>query len=208
MLTLFEIDKKIIWLIGAIVTPVICALLLTLLQNKLPRDQGREFAVDGQKSAGKVRGAGLLFIIAFVICALVFVKPSVEYILYYVLILAGMMTGYLDDASDKPWNEYKKGLLDLIISAGTSAVFVIANRKSGLLGLSFFGNSLNIHPVIYFFLGLILVWMLINAVNCTDGIDGFCGVLTSVSLISVAIAIIINGSDENMLPLTAVMILV
>ena len=38
----------------------------------LPRDQGREFAVDGKKSAGKPRGAGFLFVLVFIAAALLF----------------------------------------------------------------------------------------------------------------------------------------
>lgn len=204
MFTLF-LDEKIVLIIAAMVTPLLCAVLLRLFSGKLPRDHGREFAVDGQKSAGKVRGAGIIFVISFIICSLLFVKVSIEYVLYYILLFAGMLTGYLDDRSDKPWNEYKKGALDLLISAGTSAAFVYYNRS--ILSISFFGHSARIHPVIYFILGIILVWMLINAVNCTDGIDGFSGVLSSVSYISAAAAIIIADGDFDSVLLVAVMIL-
>ena len=50
------------WLLACVGTPALCAVLLKVFQNKLPRDKGREFAVDGEKSAGKIRGAGLVFI--------------------------------------------------------------------------------------------------------------------------------------------------
>ena len=49
--------------------------------------------------------------------------------------------------------------------------------------------------------------MLINAVNCSDGIDGFCGSLTIVSLISVLAAGRLLRMDGNMNLLIAVMVL-
>ena len=36
-------------------------------QNALPRDQGRAFAVNGAKSAGKPRGAGIIFLLTFIL---------------------------------------------------------------------------------------------------------------------------------------------
>lgn len=205
MLTYLIGSNKIIYALGSAAAPLLCALFLKLFAGKLPKDQGREFAVDGKKSAGKIRGAGILFIISFIICALLFVKVSVEYVLYYVLLFAGMLTGYLDDRSEKPWGEYKKAIFDFIISFGTAFTFVHFNKE--LLGIGLFGLHINIHPVIYIILGTALVWLLINAVNCSDGIDGFSSVLTGISYISAAAAIIIRKGDFDQVLLVAVMIL-
>ncbi len=199
------LESKWLGMIAAIITPILCALLLKVFASKLPKDQGREFAVDGKKSAGKIRGAGIVFVISFIICSLLFVKVSVEYALYYALLFFGMLTGYLDDRSETPWNEYKKGLLDLIISAGSAAVFIIYNP--GMTELHFFGLSCNVPAVVFGILCAILVWMLINAVNCSDGIDGFSSVLASASFISAAVAILIRNTDRNMVSLVALMIL-
>ena len=116
------LHDRVFWILACVGTPALCAVLLKVFQNKLPRDKGREFAVDGEKSAGKIRGAGLVFICSFIVCALLFVPVSLEFGIYYALIFLGMLTGYLDDRSDKPWGEYKKGALDLLISLGTAAV--------------------------------------------------------------------------------------
>lgn len=206
MLTeLLQIEPKWTGIIAAIFTPVLCALLLKAFSSKLPKDQGREFAVDGKKSAGKIRGAGIVFVISFIICSLLFVKVSIEYAVYYCLLFFGMLTGYLDDRSETPWNEYKKGLLDLIISAGTAATFVIFNPE--LTELHFFGLSCKVPAIIFGIICAVLVWMLINAVNCSDGIDGFSSVLASTSFISAAAAIMIRGTDKNMVTLVAIMIL-
>lgn len=193
------------WLLACVGTPALCAVLLKVFQNKLPRDKGREFAVDGEKSAGKIRGAGLVFICSFIVCALLFVPVSLEFGIYYALIFLGMLTGYLDDRSDKPWGEYKKGALDLLISLGTAAAFVHYNPD--LLHLSFFGKSFGVHPVVYVILGTALVWLLINAVNCSDGIDGFSSTLTTVSLLSAIGVILMTNGDKRMVVLTVLLVL-
>lgn len=91
-------------------------LLLTRLSKYLPKDAGREFAHDGKLSAGKPRGAGIIFILVFTASALIFAPIDREICIYLILVAAEMLTGYMDDASEHPWNEYKKGILDLIVA--------------------------------------------------------------------------------------------
>lgn len=191
-------------LLGIVILPLaLCAVLLSLFKNKLPRDQGRDFAFNGKLSAGKIRGAGIIFVSAFTVVSLLTLAlplnstalmMNLEYYFYLILIFLGMLSGYLDDASDKPWGEYKKGAIDLIISALTAANFVVFNPD--LLSVSLFGMTLNIHPVIFGVIAAVLVWMLINATNCSDGIDGFCGSLTIVSLVSIMLANIFLGAED------------
>ncbi|MBQ2847365.1 MAG: phospho-N-acetylmuramoyl-pentapeptide-transferase [Clostridia bacterium] len=203
---LFDLlPQKLFYLIMILVPVILCAVLLKAFKNKLPRDQGRDFAFNGKLSAGKVRGAGIVFICSFIITGLLFVPVSLEYVFYYVLILLGMLSGYLDDRSEKPWGEYKKGAIDLIISALTAVNFVYFNQN--LTSISLFGFELNIHPIVFGVVATILVWVLINAVNCSDGIDGFCGSLTIVSLVSALFAINILGADSNTNLLIILMIL-
>ena len=199
------LPAKAAYLLLVAVSVILCAALLALFKGKLPRDHGREFAFNGALSAGKIRGAGIIFVCSFIITALIFVPVSLEYVFYYILIFLGMLSGYLDDRSEKPWGEYKKGLIDLVISALTAANFVYFNRE--LTSVRFFGMSLHINPIVFGVIAAVLVWMLINAVNCSDGIDGFCTSLTIVSLISVAAAGHILGMEKNMYLLTAIMIL-
>ena len=205
MLTSLIDNAKIIYAAGALLAPLLCAVMLKLFSGKLPKDQGREFAVDGKKSAGKIRGAGIIFVIAFIISSLLFVKISLEYIIYYALMFIEMLSGYLDDRSEKPWGEYKKAVIDLLVSAGASATFVYFNKS--LLNISFFGFGIHVHPVIYIILGAALVWLLINAVNCSDGIDGFSSILAMLSFSGAAAAIIINKGDINQPLLAAIIIL-
>ncbi|MCR5151276.1 MAG: phospho-N-acetylmuramoyl-pentapeptide-transferase [Clostridiales bacterium] len=195
---------KIIAVICAVCSVALCAALLKIFGKFLPKDHGREFAVNGALSAGKIRGAGLIFVSSFIVSCLLFVPVSLEYIFYYILLFAGMLSGYLDDRSDKPWNEYKKGAIDLGIAALTSLVFVYYNKN--MLSLGFFGRELVLPPWLFFIIALAVVWLLINAVNITDGIDGFCTVLTSIPLVTAAFIIMKSGTDKKAVAIVAVMI--
>lgn len=199
-----ELEPKYLFILAILCGAALCAAMLKLFKGKLPKDQGREFAFNGKLSAGKVRGAGIIFVCSFIAVALLFVPFSYEYLFYYVLLFLGMLSGYLDDASEKPWGEYKKGAIDLIISALTSANFVHFNPE--LLHVSFFGFGINVNPIVFGILGTVLVWMLINATNCSDGIDGFCGSLSIVSMISIAAVIYLAGTDSNVTMLVLLMV--
>ncbi|MBQ2973098.1 MAG: phospho-N-acetylmuramoyl-pentapeptide-transferase [Clostridia bacterium] len=199
------LPEKTFYILAVLVTVALCAVLLKIFKNRLPKDQGREFAFNGKLSAGKVRGAGIVFVCSFIAAALLFVPVSLEYVFYYVLIFLGMLSGYLDDRSEKPWGEYKKGAIDLIISALTAANFVYFNQD--MTGINLFGLTLTIPPIVFGIIATVVVWMLINATNCSDGIDGFCGSLTIVSLVSVLFAISILGTDSNTNLLIILMVL-
>ena len=96
----------------------------------LPKDAGRDYAVDGKLSAGKPRGAGFIFIIVFLVSALLFVELNTEIVIYLILLFAAMMTGFLDDAAKAPWGEYKKGLLDLFIAIVAAVTYLKYNPNT------------------------------------------------------------------------------
>lgn len=199
------LPHKIDMIIMLIAAPLLCIGALALFKNKLPKDHGREYAVNGMKSAGKVRGAGIVFICSFIVTALLFVPVTVEYLIYYAMIFFEMLSGYLDDRSEKPWGEYLKGVIDLIISAIVAADFVYFNPA--LLTIRFFNTIIGVPKILFGIIAALIVWMLINAVNCSDGIDGFCSSLSILSLVSVCAAIYISSYEKNILILSALLIL-
>ncbi|MBO4591929.1 MAG: phospho-N-acetylmuramoyl-pentapeptide-transferase [Eubacterium sp.] len=151
----------------------------------LPRDGGK-FIVDkdgnrqaiNEKSNGKVTGAGLVFVIIFLLCALLFLPFSVETLIYLVLGFLMMLTGYLDDTASNPWGELVKGILDLVLSVSTVVVFLVFNSST----VHFFGMTFNMPVVVYAILGTMLIWASINVTNCTDGVDGLSGTVATVEL--------------------------
>lgn len=175
-------DNQILML-GMLLTFGLTFLMLKHPFSFLPSDQGRAFAVNGNLSKGKLRGVGLTFVICFLIGGFLFLPVDTEYVIYAVLLFAMMMSGYLDDASDKPWNEYKKGLIDLVISVAAVATFVNFNSTTILIG----SMELAIPSVVYLVLGVILIWASVNVTNCTDGVDGLCAGTGSVTVLAFAL---------------------
>lgn len=167
----------------------LCAFALTALmtsafRSHLPQDHGRAFAVDGALSKGKARGAGLIFVLCIVLVSLAFMPFTVEYVIYAVLLIASMLSGYLDDASETAWNEYKKGIIDLAIAVVAGATYL--NFNGSYVELLGFGFDLP-YPV-YLLLAVILIWASINVVNCTDGVDGLSASLAIVTMGTFALA--------------------
>ena len=150
------------------------------LNPYLPKDGGRDFAHDGKLSAGKPRGAGIIFVLVFVAAVLLFVPINPEMVIYMILITICMMTGFLDDASKTPWGEYKKGFLDLCVAAMVAMTFLKYN--SAVVELAFFDVKFVLHPVVFALLTIVLVWASVNVTNCADGVDGLSGTLTIVTL--------------------------
>ena len=193
--------------IGAFVG-ILFAFLTTIIATDklcayLPKDAGREFAHDGKKSAGKPRGAGIIFVLAFVLASLLFVPIQAENIIYLVLIVICMMTGFLDDASKNPWGEYKKGFLDLCVAAMVAVTFLHYN--SNVVELAMFDVEITIPPVLFALLTVVLVWASVNVTNCTDGVDGLCGSVTiPVMVFFTAAAAAMGRFDLALLPATLV----
>lgn len=157
--------------------------LLSRLSAYLPKDGGREFAHDGKLSAGKPRGAGIIFVLVFVLTAVLFAPPGRENAIYLILITAEMLTGYMDDAASHPWGEYRKGLLDLIVAVIVAVTYL--NFNSSTITIAALDISVTIPPVIFGILTVILVWGSINVTNCADGVDGLSGTLAIITLTTI-----------------------
>lgn len=168
--------------------------LLKYLQGALPTDGGRAFAVNGEKSKGKPRGAGIIFVLVHILMVLVFLKIDREIIIYMVMLMLGMLTGYFDDAAEKPWGELKKGILDFIIALVIGITYVYFNGSKIYIAL--LGLSVTIPPVLFVILAIILVWAAINVVNCTDGVDGLSGTLAIVTLLAFLVFISKTGHGQ------------
>ena len=167
---------------GVVATFLLTVLFTVLLRGKLPTDQGRKFAVEGGLSKGKARGAGIIFVLCYVCMTLILVRPQTEIILYLVLIVLSMLTGFFDDASEKPWNEYKKGILDFLIAAGITATYIYFNGTG--IRLAFTGTEFTMPVWLFAILSVVLVWTSINVTNCTDGVDGLSATVALVTLMS------------------------
>ena len=204
MLT-FLVDTKWWMLVGVLVAFGLNFLLTAKGQKFLPRDQGREYAFNGKLSAGKPRGAGIIFTVVFLVSTLLFIHWDMEILSYLTLILVEMLTGYLDDASDKPWGELKKGLLDFAVAVLTAFTYLHFNPSA--VELALFGTTIVLHPIVFGILTVVLVWASVNVTNCADGVDGLSGTLTLVTLGSFFALDHVRGVDNNFAqPMTIFMV--
>ena len=197
MISIFaqNINYGIITFIGTMLTFAATCFLLHKAKDFLPQDQGREFAHDGKLSAGKPRGAGFIFILVFAVAYILFGRINTERLIYVVLIVASMLTGYLDDCAKNPWGEYKKGLLDLLLAVMTAVTYI--NFNGTRLIIASLGVDINLHPLLFGLLIVVLVWTSINVTNCADGVDGLSGTLTIITLTTIYIMIDMQGGDAD-----------
>ena len=161
----------------------------------LPKDMGREFAHNGSKSVGKPRGAGIIFILVFSIAVLLFAEMSLEIGIYIALVVIEMLTGYFDDAAEKPWGEYFKGFLDFVVAVVVAIVYLYYN--SSTIYLVFLDRSITLNPILFGVLTVILVWTAINVTNCSDGVDGLSGTLSIISISTIFVLDNILGITDG-----------
>lgn len=173
-------------------------IIISLCKNILPRDQGRAYAINGQKSEGKPRGAGIIFVLVFAVCSILFIPYSNEMLIYIILIIAAMLSGYLDDRSDSPWGEYKKGIIDLALAVICAITYVNYNGTHIQL---FYSDTISFTmPVVPFvILAVVLIWASINVTNCSDGVDGLCGTLSIISMITIYGICKIKNIDDSVM---------
>ncbi len=174
--------------IGLFLGFLLTVFFLPKFYSKLPKDRGREFTVNPELAVGKPTGAGSVFILIFILCVFILIKPTLTQGLILLLTVAVMITGFLDDRSVKSWGEYLKGSLDLILSLITSFVifFVYFNGKV-IFWLPFTSNFIDVPPIVFFIVSILILWISINTTNCTDGVDGLSGTLILMALVSLGI---------------------
>lgn len=184
---------------GSIFAFFATVILMKLFAPKLPQDQGRAFAVEGTLSKGKIRGAGIVFVIVYALTVLVFDHVSTEKVIYLAVIVATMLTGYFDDASEKPWNEYVKGAFDLILALVVAGTYLYFNGSSFMVLPGLPDTSIHIPVWLAAILIVALVWTSINVTNCTDGVDGLSGTLTIMTLGSFILCLELQGFPDETL---------
>ena len=190
-----QLPQSIAALCGLLFVFFVTIIFTAKLAPHLPKDGGREFAHDGKLSAGKPRGAGIIFVLVFVAGVLIFVPLEAEKIIYLVLLVISMLTGYMDDAAEKPWGEYKKGFLDLCVAGMVAFTFLKYNGPS--LDLALLGINITLPAWLFAILTVILVWASVNVTNCADGVDGLSGTLTIITLLTIYCLDLIRVRDGN-----------
>ena len=175
---------------GSLGSLAVVLAFLPRLWRFLPLDRGKPLAADGGKqSAGKPTGAGLLFSLLSLPVAVLAMPMSVKDAGVLVCLFFVMLFGYLDDRSETPWGRTQKGLLDAAVSAA-AAIFVyssVATADGAEVWWPFFKETTAVPWWVYIPGATALLWISINATNCSDGVDGLAGSLVLISLIFLAL---------------------
>lgn len=169
---------------------LLTVMLLPKFYKWLPHDRGREFTATAEAAKGKPTGSGVVFITIFVFVAFLFVPLEWAQIVIIVLTWLTMLTGYLDDRSIKSWGEYRKALLDLILSIAAAFTLYYACRSPDgniYFWLPFTTKPIAVAEWLYIIIAVILIWASINTTNCTDGVDGLSSTLVLIGLITLGI---------------------
>ena len=172
--------------LGASLSTLLIAVFLPRMWNRLPRDRGKAICgADGMKSAGKPTGAGffvtLLTLPVVILCAPLGIWDALVVAALY----AAMVFGYLDDRAAVPWGELRKGLLDAVVSL--AAAYFIAKGHGTGIWLPFVKGVWQVPIALYVPAAAFLLWLTMNATNCSDGVDGLAGTLTGIALVMIAV---------------------
>jgi phospho-N-acetylmuramoyl-pentapeptide-transferase len=161
--------------------------LLPRFAARLPSDRGREFAIQGERAKGKPTGAGMLFVSIYLLVLLLVVPLTLKYLTVMGCILFAMLFGYFDDSSAKAWSEYRKGLVDLILSILAALSLWHFQFRDTPIWLPLTKEFINVGPAVFVAGAAALIWIVMNAVNCTDGIDGLSSTLAILALLCLGI---------------------
>ncbi len=149
--------------------------------HMLPTDKGREYAIDSEKSIGKPMSAGIVFIPIFILISLLVVPFDWKFVGILTCVALAMLVGFLDDNSAVGWSEYRLGAIDLVIAILAS--IIICELQPFVIWLPIFKDSIVVSPWVFVAASTVLIWISINATNCTDGVDGLSASLSSMAIL-------------------------
>jgi phospho-N-acetylmuramoyl-pentapeptide-transferase len=154
--------------------------LLPRLWNRLPRDMGRAFAVGAEASVGKPVSAGVIFVSLFCIACLVFLPWDTLVVRVVPFVFVAMLVGFVDDRKRGGLSEYQLAALDAALAIGVA--FALLGLAPVMIWLPIWPNAITLSPWLALPLASGVIWLSINATNCSDGVDGVSGSLTGVSI--------------------------
>ncbi len=156
--------------LGALLASLCTWYLLPRHSFRLPRDAARLYAVNAHRSAGKPTGAGIIFVMLFVAICLLVLPFDLRLLEIAGCVLLASLEGFLDDKTAGGWSEYKLGAIDLGISV--LGAIALCQLQPVDLWFPLVKVSVATPPWIFIPMATGLIWLSINATNCTDGVDG------------------------------------
>ncbi len=180
--------------VGFAVSAAVTWIALPRLWRFLPTDRGRAFAVNADQSVGKPVSAGLIFVSIFCLASLVFVPFDARCVRTIPLMAAAMAVGFYDDRRGG-FSEYQLAAMDLVIALLAAAM--IYGLTPATVWFPGWKGSVVLQPWIAIPLATAVIWLSINATNCSDGVDGVSGSLTATAIMilgGLLFAVIGDGS--------------
>ncbi len=154
--------------------------LLPRFWHLLPTDQVRAHAVGAVESAGKPVGAGLIFTALYVLVCIFCVPFNARAIELLGCVLLAATEGFLDDRTRGGWSEYRLAVMDFCVSL--LGAIALSQLRPVEVWLPLMKSSFMVTPWIWVPAATCLIWLTINATNCTDGVDGLSGSLSLIAL--------------------------
>lgn len=168
--------------LGAALGAVATVFLLPKFWDRLPRDNGRVHAVDGLKTKGKPVSAGAIFIPILVLACLLVIPFNWQIIGILACLMLAMFEGHLDDMhKNGGLSEYVLGAVDLGISI--LAALILSGFEVKVIWLPLIKTAVTLPFWAYVPLATGILWIMINATNCTDGVDGLSASLSILAFI-------------------------
>ena len=182
--------------------------------NILPHDRGRDFTLSKEASKGKPTGAGIVFVSFFILFTFIFAPFNLYLTIFLALTWLMMITGYLDDRSEKGWGEYIKAFLDLIICVTaafllskylkeTQSYFytekfgTVTEKEKLYFWFPFVRNPIAVPSWLYIIITTVMLWVSVNTTNCTDGVDGLSSSLVLIALFTMGTSLYIFIGHVN-----------
>jgi phospho-N-acetylmuramoyl-pentapeptide-transferase len=167
--------------LGTVIACMATWYLLPRLWCYLPRDQGRSHAVEAERSLGKPVGAGVIFVPIFLAVSLLVIPLELPILAILGCVLLVMLVGFLDDRRKDGWSEYTLGAIDAGVALLAS--LAVCQGRTVELWLPLLKTPVLASPWVFVPLGTGLIWLTINATNCSDGVDGLSGSLSGLAFV-------------------------
>jgi len=168
--------------LSAALAVILTLFLLPKLWGYLPKDSGRQFAVDADKSLGKPLSAGIVIVGIFSVVVLLVIPLRSTIVLFIPLMIAASIMGFLDDKKKGGLSELTLGSADLIIAL--LAVLILFGFDPVQIWFPVYPGGITVPASITIPMMTAVIWLAINAMNCSDGVDGLSGNLASITLAS------------------------
>lgn len=165
--------------LGAMFAALTTLVMLPKMFAYLPTDRGRAHAVDADASVGKPIAAGIVLICVIIVGVYLFVPFDARIYATMPLILAASALGFIDDRTGG-LSELTLGLFDLLLAIG--AAILLFGFEPAKVWLPFTADIITLPVWLHLPIAITVIWFSINALNCTDGVDGLSGTMALISI--------------------------